>query len=144
MQTHCRQESVCIVCKLYTLAFYKYNYYTILCFWMCVYNYVYIHIIYNLYAFCVSVLGSTYNIYTMLYFKLQCLSLACSWLWMTCLICLVASANSEGINFTGMFMELLHKLSFVKKGQLQALLNSHLFHNQCYNTGCCIRVVCGP
>ena len=79
------------------------------------------------YAFCVPVLGSTYNICTIIFhFKLQCLSLTCSCLWITCLIHIVASANSEGIHFTGMCMEcewmckeLLYKLSFVRKDQLQ-------------------------
>ena len=46
---------------------------------------------------------------------------------MSCLIhvVVVASAKSEGINFTGICMELFHKLSFVRKGQL---LNSYLLH----------------
>ena len=52
-----------------------------------------------------------------------------NYLWMTCLIHIVASVNSEGMTFIGMCMELLHKLLFVRKGQLQPLLNSYLFHD---------------
>ena len=56
-----------------------------------------------------------------------------------CYICKVG----EGMTFTGMCMELFHNVSYVRKGQLQPLLNSHLFHNHCYNTVHCIGVVCG-
>ena len=56
---------------------------------------------------------------------------------MSCLIyvVVVAYANSEGINFTGMYMELFHKLYIIcEEGPVSATAKL-LFVTQHYNTG---------